>query len=412
MKNSNIKIASAFAAILMLITACQKEVAESSIAPLLIPSSNVVEGSYIVMFKSIFMKDYTGVMTSVSREEAESVSSRKLSYFQEQVHKLMIPSGIPATQITDYYSEVFYGVALKLDKTQLAILLKNPMVEFIEQDMEVRLPDITIEDSGIKSRAQTLPCGITNAGGSADGSTSTKWIWIADTGIDLDHPDLNVVTNSTYAKSFVGGTPDDCHGHGTHVAGTAAAKDNTIGVIGVSAGAPVVPVRVLNCQGSGQTSKILNGLNHIATYDEAGDVLNMSLGGYWGSNCATNSSYKTALTNLSNAGTRIALAAGNSSANASLYSPACVNATNIHTIASMTCAKAWSSFSNFGAPPIDWITTGSSVYSTYKNGGYATMSGTSMASPHVAGIMHSIQASPNQNGTVTFSGVNYKIAVR
>lgn len=412
MKNPAIKIVSAFAAILLLATACQKEGAESSIAPLLIPSSNVIEGSYIVIIKSSIMDDYTGDMTSVSRAEAEAISTKKLAFFKMKVHQVLKHSGIPFSQITDYYSEALYGIAIKLDKTQLGLLLKNPMVEFIEQDMEISLPEITIEDSGIKSRAQTLPCGITNAGGSADGSTSTKWIWIADTGIDLDHPDLNVVTNTTYAKSFVGGTPDDCHGHGTHVAGTAAAKDNTIGVIGVSAGAPVVPVRVLNCQGSGQTSKILNGLNHVATYDEAGDVLNMSLGGYWGSNCASNSSYKTALTNLSNAGTRVALAAGNSSGDASLYSPACVNATNIHTIASMTCAKAWSSFSNFGAPPIDWITTGSSVYSTYKNGGYATMSGTSMASPHAAGIMHSIQASPNQNGTVTYNGVNYKIAVR
>jgi hypothetical protein len=78
----------------------------------------------------------------------------------------------------------------------------------------------------------------------------------------------------------------------------------------------------------------------------------------------------------------------------------------------MTCAKAWSSFSNFGVPPTDWIATGSSVYSTYKNGGYATLSGTSMATPHVAGIVHWKQAAPAQNGTVTKSGVQYKIAVR
>jgi subtilisin family serine protease len=138
----------------------------------------------------------------------------------------------------------------------------------------------------------------------------------------------------------------------------------------------------------------------------------MSLGGYWGRNCATQSSYVTALTNLSNAGTRIALAAGNNSRHAKDYTPACINATNIHTIASMTCAKAWSSFSNTGVPPIDWIATGSSVYSTYKNGGYATLSGTSMAAPHVSGIMHSRNNSPLQNGTVVKGGVTYKIAVR
>ncbi len=105
-----------------------------------------------------------------------------------------------------------------------------------------------------------------------------KWIWIVDTGIDLTHPDLNVETNTAYAKSFVGGSANDCNGHGTHCAGIAAAKNNTIGVIGVSAGARVVPVRVLNCQGSGSSSGILSGLNHVAANDEPGDAVNMSLG--------------------------------------------------------------------------------------------------------------------------------------
>ncbi|MCC6753091.1 MAG: S8 family serine peptidase [Saprospiraceae bacterium] len=410
MKNQMIFFGSLF--LLLWTAACQKEGSDSVVLPLLVPASDAIPGQYIVQLKDEIMADYREPGPIYDRETAARAALHKLDEFKPRVARLLAEAGIPANRTEHYYSEIFYGFALRLEPDELRRLLKHPSVLQLEQDMEVRLPDIRIEQDGILARAQTLPCGIVNAGGPVDGSGSSKWCWIVDTGIDLDHPDLNVVTNSTYAKSFVGGSPDDCHGHGTHCAGIAAAKDNTVGVVGVSAGAPVVPVRVLNCKGSGTTSKILDGLNHVASYDEPGDVVNISLGGYWGSNCSSQSSYVTALTNMSNAGTRIAVAAGNSSANASLYTPACINAANIHTAASMTCAKAWSSFSNYGVPPIDWIATGSSVYSTYKNGKYATMSGTSMAAPHLTGIMHSIQASPNQNGTVTYNGTNYKIATR
>lgn len=381
-------------------------------APLLTPVTGSIPDHYIIQINKAVMADFKSSFFADSREKSALLAQEKLAFFKSKLDGILQDCDIPISSISAYYSEIFYGIAATLNKTQLNRLIHNTNVEIIESDMEVHLPDFTIDQGPGGLRAQTTPCGISNAAGPKDGSSSSKWIWIVDTGIDLDHPDLNVETNPAYAKSFANGqnTPDDCNGHGTHCAGIAAAKDNSIGVVGVSAGARVVPVRVLNCQGSGQTSWILNGLNHVASNDESGDVVNMSLGGYWGNNCSSQSSYVTALTNLSNSGTRIALAAGNSSANASYYTPACINASNINTIASMTCAKAWSSFSNYGTPPVDWIATGSSVYSTYKNGSYATLSGTSMASPHVAGIMHYLQAAPVQNGNVTNRSVNYKIA--
>jgi subtilisin family serine protease len=144
--------------------------------------------------------------------------------------------------------------------------------------------------------------------------------------------------------------------------------------------------------------------------------MNLSLGGYYGSTCSTNSSYKTSVTSVANGGTRVAIASGNNNANAAYYQPGCLNGTNIYTVTNMRCNKTYYNDAtyggNYGRPPVDYIATGTSVYSTYLNGGYATLTGTSMATPHVAGIMHVRQAAPATNGNVTYNSVSYPIAVK
>lgn len=389
--------------------------AEQVISPLsaegdIIPGQFIISISEDIIKPAVLQVDQESFRT---REEKGATMEALKVDIEASIKEFLANLDINENEILAIYSVLDAGAALKISDEKYEKLIKADGIVSVEYDRKVSLPDFTIEsiDEPGESRAQTTPCGITNAGGYVNASQS-RWIWVVDTGIDLDHADLNVVTNTTYAKSFVGGSANDCNGHGTHCAGTAAARNNNIGVVGVAANAPVVPIRVLNCGGSGSTSGIISGLNHVATYDLAGDVVNMSLGGYYGSNCANGSSYRTSVKNLGNSGTRVAIAAGNSAANAAFYQPACINNTRVYTISSMTCGKSFSSFSNYNMNPVDYIATGSSVYSTYLNGGYATLSGTSMATPHVAGICQVRNNAPRKVGNVYNRGENYPIAKR
>ena len=112
-----------------------------------------------------------------------------------------------------------------------------------------------------------------------------------------------------------------------------------------------------------------------------GDVANMSLGG------GVSTALDTAVVNAAGSGVRFALAAGNESDNANNHSPARANGPNVYTVSAFAVGDIWASYSNFGNPPIDYAEPGSSIKSTWLNGGYATISGTSMATPHLAGLL-------------------------
>jgi subtilisin family serine protease len=297
------------------------------------------------------------------------------------------------------YDVVLNGFAANLTQEQVIALQADKSIKYIEQDQIVTINDpvISIEnEKGPKIQAQSTPWGITFVGGTKANENAVAWI--VDTGIDFTHPDLNI--NKTLSKTFVQRTKsaDDDHGHGSHVAGTIAANDNSIGVVGVCPGATVVAIKVLNRQGSGSYSDIIAGLNYVGQKKVAGkvNVVNMSLGG------PANTGLDDAVTNLAALGVFISIAAGNESKDANNISPARVNAANVYTISAHDANKVFASFSNFGNPPIDWAAPGVSITSCYKDGNYATMSGTSMAAPHVAGIiLANGGATFTQNGNVT-----------
>ena len=280
------------------------------------------------------------------------------------------------------YEAALNGFAAELNQGQLNALRRNPNVEYIEADgiASVPTPRTTARPGG-GGGGQTVPWGVSYVGGAADGTGKTAWV--IDTGIDLSHADLN--TSRACHRNFVtqgsDQTGNDGNGHGTHVAGTIAAKNNSIDVVGVAANAYVCAVRVLSNSGSGQWSWIIAGIDYVASAGASGDVANMSLGG------PVNTSVDQAVANAASKGIRFTLAAGNDGDHANNHSPARVNGTNIYTISAIASNGCLTSWSNYGNPPVDFAEPGSSILSTRKGGGTTTMSGTSMAAPHAAGLL-------------------------
>lgn len=310
---------------------------------------------------------------------------------QQKTSEVLKMEGIQSAEVLQVYSSAISGVALKMSKDDAIKLGESNDVAYVEQDRLVALAppcgtpnggpcdDPGSGDGGASS--QETPYGITRVNG---GVASTGVAWIIDTGIDLDHEDLNVDASrgfNAFTSGRDGGSLDDGNGHGTHVAGTIAAKDNGVGVIGVAAGATVIPVKVLDSRGSGAYSGVIAGVNHVAAEGKSGDVANMSLGG------AASQALDDAVKAAAAKGVKFALAAGNDSTNANNSSPARVNGTNIYTVSAVDINDRFASFSNYGNPPVDFAAPGVSIKSTWKSGGYNTISGTSMASPHVAGIL-------------------------
>jgi subtilisin family serine protease len=262
---------------------------------------------------------------------------------------------------------------------------RNPNIAFCEQDQVVEAIQGGPFDFRVLGRKpapsqppQTTPWGIARVNGGS--GTPNGVAWIIDTGIDFTHPDLNV-DQSRSVNFSSGPSAADGNGHGTHVSGIIAAKANTIGVIGVTPGARVIAVRVLNNAGSGSNSDVIAGVDWVAGHGANGDVANMSLGG------GPSQALDNAVVAAAATGVKFTIAAGNESDDANNHSPARANGPNVYTVSAFSEGDNWASFSNFGNPPIDFGEPGVGILSTYKGGGYATLSGTSMAAPHLAGIL-------------------------
>ena len=297
----------------------------------------------------------------------------------------------PDAQLVGHYGQVhkvFHiipAVVATLPEPAIEALSRNPNVKYIQPDY-IRVYVDPVHVSGDPGPlVQELPWGVDRIDADLAWSTTKGTgvkVAIVDTGIDMDHPDL--------AANIKGGTNtiapkgrykdpdnfDDDHGHGSHCAGIVAAIDNSDGVIGVAPEAWLYGVKVLSRSGSGQTSDCIEGVQWCA--DNSMDVISMS----WGSTTYDQALYDACAAAWA-AGCVLVGAAGNSGVESPDLYPAGYEP--VMAISATDSSDSIASFSNYGTE-IELGAPGVYIYSTYKDGGYATMSGTSMACPHVSGV--------------------------
>lgn len=278
---------------------------------------------------------------------------------------------------------VLNGVALQMSEKDALELARRADVDYVEQDSVITAFDTQLNppswgldriDQANLPLNQLYSSNYTGAGVTA---------YVIDTGILTSHVDF--AGRASFGFDAFGGNGIDCNGHGTHVAGTIGGE-----LYGVAKDVNLVAVRVLDCTGSGSTSGVINGVSWVTSYATKPAVANMSLGG------SKSTALNTAVANSINAGITYAVAAGNSNANACNSSPASVS--TALTVGATQSDDNRAYYSNYGSC-LDLFAPGSAITSTWMDGFTKTISGTSMATPHVAGVI-ALYLQTNPNATI------------
>jgi subtilisin len=331
-----------------------------------------IDTTYIVMLKST---------------ENQNGLVQTLGTVRVTVNSILSRHAIRQIQQVDMLNNIHSGFIARLSQFQAMALRQDQDVDLVEQDRIIKLDKGCFElvsPSSVQWGARRTGVG--------DGTG--KRVWIIDTGVDTGHPDLDVDT--VLSKCFISNqtSVEDKNGHGTHVAGIIGALNNSIGVVGVASGVKIIALKALDNDGEGSTSQLIRALNYVGQNAKAGEVVNMSLG-----SDTVSAALDNAVLSLAERGILFAIAAGNDSRKASLSSPARVNHENVFTVSAIDSLGRFASFSNFGNDVVDFAAPGVRIVSTYMNHQYARLSGTSMAAPHVAGILVVAGKNIHSNGT-------------
>lgn len=273
-------------------------------------------------------------------------------------------------------------IAADIADTCATLKAENPDIRYCEPRYEMHA-FVTPNDPSYSDLWGMEAASLPEAWDKSHGSAAVK-VGVVDTGVDYNHPDLaaNVVKADGYDFANNDSNPMDDNGHGTHVSGTiGAAGNNGVGVVGINWRVTIIPVKVLDSEGSGYTDAIASGINHAVT--KGAKVINLSLGGP-----GFSQDMYDAIENAKNHGVLVACAAGNESEDNDYTPsyPASYDLDNIISVAATDENDDMAYFSNYGATSVHLGAPGVGILSTVPSASYDTYDGTSMASPHVAGV--------------------------
>jgi len=326
----------------------------------------VAKNRYIVILKDEFMNDVSADVLQANSHDLLELRKQKV----ERVSKELVEKH--KASLNHQYSAAISGFAIGMNESELEDLLKDDRIAYIEEDQIVKA-NVIQEDAiwGLdRIDQENLPLDNKyNYDYSGKGVTA----YVVDSGIYSSHPDFGGRVGK--GEDFIddGFGTEDCDGHGTHVAGTIGSE-----TYGVAKDVALIPVRVLDCEGSGFVSDVVAGLEWILDNSSAPSVINISLSG------GSSSTYETAVNALIDQNITIVVSAGNDDDDACNYAPSGVPA--VLTIGASTSSDTRASFSNYG-DCVDMFAPGQTILSTDLNDGDRYLSGTSMSSPHVAGVV-------------------------